>query len=428
MLTLAHRAMLGAASRPKPAAQLITLAGAGTSTESAVAIAVDSSGNRYVAGDTGSPTAGFVAKFDKDGSLLWQRKLTLGVSVNVGAAAINAAGDIFVCCSGRASGSISSGYVCKYSTAGVLQWQRKLTTTVSTWLYSIALDTSGDVYAVGQVSSTKSTSLLAKYSSGGTLQWKNIVSHATDAIDGSGGLSIDAAGNLYYSATHTITSPGNTWGMIVKCSGAGAFLSAHALRTDSYINDSGVTAVDGSGNFYVCGSSRSSFTNQPYVCKFNSSGALQWHRYLSGDSSVTSQLSLTLSSDAESVFVARGKYLLRFGASDGSLVWQRSLTGPAEAIAGYRMAHAAGFLYIPSTLASMPSTGFDALVAKLPDDGSGLGTYGGVIVYSESALTSVAGSPTTATPTFTSTTATHTEAAGDMTDAAGTLTVTPYLP
>lgn len=76
----------------------------------------------------------------------------------------------------------------------------------------------------------------------------------------------------------------------------------------------------------------------------------------------------------------------------------------------------------------MPSTGTDALTTKLPIDGSGLGTYGGVIVYSESALTSVAGSPTTDTPTFTSTTATHTEAAGDMTDAAGTLTVTPYLP
>ena len=75
----------------------------------------------------------------------------------------------------------------------------------------------------------------------------------------------------------------------------------------------------------------------------------------------------------------------------------------------------------------MPSTGRDALTAKLPDDGSGLGTYGTVIVYSEPTLTSNVGSPTSATPTIADAAGSLTEAAGDMTDAAGPLTAIPYL-
>ena len=427
MLTLAHRLMLGAASRPKPPVGLVTLAGASTSTDYGNATVLDSSGNRIVVGYGSSPLTGYVAKLAADGSLLWQRKLSLGISCAVNSAVVDASDNIYAVGLGTPSGSISSGYVAKYNSSGTLLWQRKLTTTVSTNLTSCVLDASGDLYVLGKISAAKETALLAKYSAGGTIQWQRVVSHATNNLQEPAGLSIDSSGNLYFATHQVITANSDTWGLVVKCGTTGSVSQVIARRIDAYGNLMYGAAVDSSGNIYAAGTTRTASVTKPYVAKYNSGGTLQWMRYMSGDTALTFLASVTLSSDGVHVYASGTKYLFKFLASDGSLVWQRSLTGPASAVAGSRMSHASGFLYAASSLASMPSTAQDALTAKLPDDGSGLGTYGSVIVYSEPTLTSNVGSPSSATPTITDAAGTHTEAAGDMTDAAGSLTVTPYL-
>lgn len=430
MLTLAHRAMLGAASRPKPPVSLFTLAGASTSSDIATGTLLDASGNRIVVGYYGSPPAGFVAKLDPDGALLWQRKLSLGVRCFANAGIVNSSGDIYVSGAGRASGTVDSSYIAKYNSSGALQWQRKLTSAVSSSLSSLAIDASGGVYALGSISGTQATALLVKYSAGGAIQWQRVVSHASNSLNGARGLSIDASGNLYFGVEHTISAGSNSWNLVIKCNGSGVVQNCFGLRIGTTNNQVYGTALDASGNIYVSGETTTWGTpvvRRPFVCKLNSSGALQWHRYLTGDENLQALSALTLSSDGVHVYAAGAKYLFKFLSSDGSLVWQRSLTGPGSTTSGDRMAHASGFLYTASALSSMPSTGMDALAAKLPDDGSGTGTYGSVIVYSESALTSNVGSPSTDTPTITDAAGSLTEAAGDMTDAAGTLTITPYL-
>lgn len=427
MLTLAHRAMLGAASRPKPPVQLHTLRSASTGADSAVAVALLSGGDRVIVGNTGSPQAGFVVKVDADGVLVWQRKLSLGSYLAVFNVVTDAAGDIYVVGTGRPSGSINFGYVAKYNASGVLQWQRKLSTSYTVGVNACAVDASGDLYVLAQLSDTKQTALLAKYSSGGAIQWQRVVSHASQSLQAARGLSIDASGNLYFAVQHVITASSDTWGLVVKCSSTGTVSQVIARRIDANGNDMHGTAVDASGNIYACGQTRSASVYKPYLAKFNSSGTLQWMRYMSGDAALQFLSAVRLSDDETHVYAAGTKYLFAFLASDGSLVWQRSLTGPASAVAAFGLAHADGFLYSASGLQSMPSTGNDALSAKLPDDGSGLGTYGAVIVYSESALTSNVGSPSTATPTITDAAGGLTDAAGDMTDAAGALTNTPYL-
>lgn len=428
MLTLAHRAMLGAASRPKPPVQLITLAGPSTSFDFAYGITLDASGNRFVVGTTGSPTAGFIAKLDPDGALLWQRTLALATTMVLFDAVIDASGNVYVCGTGRASGSINSGYVAKYNASGVLQWQRKLSGAKSIDFRKLAIDSSGDVFAVGGYSDTKATALLVKYSSGGALQWQRVISHASNPLTLPNGLSIDASGNLYFGAQHVITSGSDTWGLVVKCNSSGVIQNIYASRIGASSNFVYRTALDASGNIYVCGQTTTTTGSiyRPFVCKFNSAGTLQWHRWLSGDGNLQTLYACTLSSDGVHVYAAGERYLFKFLTSDGSLLWQRSLTGPAAA-QGYGLTHASGFLHVASNLYSMPSTGLDVLAAKLPDDGIGLGTYGSVITYSEPTLTSNVGSPTTATPTITDAAGSYTDAAGDMTDAAGSLTATPYL-
>ena len=430
MLTLAHRAMPGAASRPKPPVQLITLVGPSTSYDTANGITLDASGNRFVVGTTGSPLKGFIAKLDTNGTLQWQRTLALAAYTMLFDAVTDASGNVYVCGSGRASGSINYGYVAKYNASGVLQWQRKLSGAKSISFRKLAVDSSGDVFAVGDYTDTKTTALLVKYSSGGSIQWQRVISHASNSLTGPTGLSFDASGNLYFGVEHTITPVSDSWNMVIKCNGSGVFQSRYATRVGTSTNRVHGTAVDAVGNIYACGETTTSGVpgiQRPCIYKLNSSGALQWHRWFSGDTSFQFLTGLTLSGDAVHLYAAGTKYLFKFLASDGSLVWQRSLTGPASAAAGFRTAHASGFIYYSSGLQSMPGTDGDALTARLPDDGSGTGTYGSVIVYSESALTSNVGSPTTATPTITDAAGSYTEAAGDMTDAAGPLTATPYL-
>lgn len=427
MLTLAHRTMLGAASRPKPPVGLVTLRGAGTVGDSATATCVDSVGNRIVVGTSGSTLFGFVAKLDPDGALLWQRALSLGVTFGATCVAVDSSDAVYVVGSGRPSGTIQFAYVAKYNSSGVLQWQRKLSAAFAVVPSNVVIDSSGNAYLLIRTSDTKATALLIKYSGGGAIQWQRNISHATNSLDAASGLALDASGNLYFAVQHTITLNSDTWGLVVKCGSTGSVSQVIARRIDAYSNYMYSVAVDASGNIYSAGATRTLSVVKPYVAKYNSSGTLQWMRYLSGDVNLQFLTAVELSSDGVHVYAQGLKYLFKFLASDGSLVWQRSLTGPASAGAGIRLAHAGGFLYAASNLQSMPSTGTDALSAKLPDDGSGLGTYGSVIVYAESALTSNVGSPTSATPTITDAAGALTEAAGDMTDAAGSLTVTPYL-
>lgn len=430
MLTLAHRAMLGAASRPKPPVSLVTVRGSGTSTDYARAVVLDSSGNRIFVGYYGGGAGGFIAKFDPSGALLWQRTLTLASSCSVSSVAVDSSGSIFVVGDGRASGSIYSAYIAKYNASGVLQWQRKLTTTVSLFPSACVIDSSGDPIFLLYADATKTYPVLVKYSTGGTLQWQRAISHSSDRILAPNGLFIDSSGALYFAAHHSITNNADTWSLAIKCSSTGSVTAAYAQRIGPISNGVGGLQVDTSGNIYLSGGTLSAGpVYRPFVCKLNSAGVVQWHRWLSGDATFQTMDSsaLQLSSDGAHVYALGEKYIFKFATLDGSLAWQRSLTGPAAVYDGSKADYGSGFLHIARSLTSMPSTGMDALCAKLPDDGSGLGTYGSVIVYSESTLTSNVGSPSTATPTITDAAGSLTDAAGDMTDAAGTLTVTPYL-
>lgn len=431
MLTLAHRAMLGAASRPKPPVQIITLAGSGTSTDNANAVAVGADGSRVVVGYTGSPISAFVVKFDKDGMVLWQRRLSLASRCLATSVVIDAAGGVYIVGDGRVSGSIDTAYIAKFNASGALQWQRKLSTSFTVRAVACAIGGGGDLYCLLDAWGAKTFAVIVKYSSGGALQWQKAISHATNSLSvgsAASAMFVGTSDDIYLCGAHHITNPGDTWGLVVKCNSSGGVQAAFANRIESRSNVVAAVAVDSSGDIYTAGASSSIGVTKPCISRLNSSGAVQWCRWVSGDSALTRIVSVSVSADGLNVYAWGTTHLFNFLTADGSLVWQREISGPAAAGGGlYRMGAEPGFLHISSTLYGMPGTGTDALVAKLPDDGSGLGTYGSAITYSESALTSNVGSPSTATPTITDAAGSLTEAAGDMTDAAGTLTVTPYL-
>jgi hypothetical protein len=423
MLTLAHRMMLGAASRPKNDARIITLAGPSSQLDLGVGIARDADGNLYLAGSGGSTRAGYIVKMGPGGAVVWQRKLSLAGYMDLLAVDVEAVtGAVYVCGQGRASGSVNAGYVAKFSTDGVLQWQRKISAAYTVKPNSVRIDASGNVFVLASMADTVSKTLIVKYSTGGVQQWQRVLSHATEGLVSATNFVIDSSGNLLIADTRRVGAS-DYWPTLIVCNSSGVIQSQVAVRMASNAANYGwAVAVDDSGNMYLAGQTYVSASARAFVCKLNSAGVVQWLRYVTS-SALTRFFAVFVDGDGRVYAVGSDSRVFVFQASDGALVWQREIKASTSMSAGSTAIHADANLHFYATFYTL-SGDTDAGAVSLPDSGEGTGTYGGVITYSESTDTTTAGSPTTATPAFTDAAGSLTEAAGDMTDAAGNLTAT----
>jgi hypothetical protein len=228
-------------------------------------IAVDDSGNLYVAGIS---------------------KVTWGMPINAHA------------------GGIWDGFVAKLNSSGVRQWHTFLGSGDSDGAYDITVDSSGNVYVTGDSYATWGTPLnaytggedafVAKLNSSGALQWHTFL--GSDDYEGANGITVDSSGNIYIIGTGY-----TTWGSPVN---------AHAGRVDAFVaklnGNNGVRqwntflgsgsgdwgygiTVDGSGNVYVSGISEATWGSpvnahaggtDAFVAQLNSSGVLQWNTFL----------------------------------------------------------------------------------------------------------------------------------------------------
>jgi uncharacterized delta-60 repeat protein len=122
-------------------------------------IAVDSSGNCYVTGSTNSTGAGgydvLIAKYNTSGTIQWQRVLGSVNSDQGQGIAVDSSGNCYV--AGYTDGAGVGSYdvlIAKYNTSGTIQWQRVLGGTASDEGYGIAVDSSGNCYVAGYTNST----------------------------------------------------------------------------------------------------------------------------------------------------------------------------------------------------------------------------------------------------------------------------------
>jgi hypothetical protein len=185
-----------------------------TDTPSAYGIAIDSSGNVYVA-------YGYAKKLDSSGNQIWNygaaagaRKVAVDSSGNVYVAYYNASGD---------------AVVKKLNSSGVEVW----TLTDIGYAYDIAVDSSGNVYVAYRQSAGATT--VRKLNSSGTQVW------ALTDLATAQSIAVDSAGNVYvayYNAVGTTS--------VRKLNSSGVQIWA---KTD--IGYAYSIAVDSSGNVYV---------------------------------------------------------------------------------------------------------------------------------------------------------------------------------
>lgn len=154
----------------------------------------------------------------------------------------------------EANPSFSQSYLAKYNSTGVLQWQRRIyhTAGYNVSATTVALDNAGNVFVLcaQDAASSPTTSnhfVVLKYNSSGTLQWKYRYYAPADYNDISpSDMAIDSSGYIYVCAN--VSS--NSRGAMFKLASDGS--QYQQTRFPNYNYGYGC-AVDSSGNFFMCG-------------------------------------------------------------------------------------------------------------------------------------------------------------------------------
>ncbi len=296
--------------------------------DSGQAVALDASGNIYIAGEAGStwgspirPYEGsygsFVAKLDRSGTLVWNTFLGGGDGSDLYGLAVDANGNVYV--AGTSPGTWGSpvrpfsagddAFVAKLSASGGLQWNTFLGGAGADEFDGVALDGSGGIYAAGRSNAAWGSPhgsfaggndivVVKLNSTSGALVWNAFLGSAGN--DGAYGIAADKTGSVYVAGYSDATwgSPARGFAGVLDAFVA-RFDSSGALQWNTFLGGAGSDngrgiGLDGSGDVYVAGQSGADWglpvrgytaSTDSFVAKLNGqNGSLVWHTFLGGTS------------------------------------------------------------------------------------------------------------------------------------------------
>jgi len=252
--------------------------GPGGSEDKPTAIAVDSSGNVYVTGNSVGLLYHDYAtiKYNSAGDTLWIRRYN-GLASDedyATALAIDKDGNVYVTGYSAGTGSLTDCATIKYSSAGVQQWVSLYNGPSNSYDYAFAIsvDVSGNVYIAGTTysSTTLNDYLTVKYNSSGVQQWVQTYNDSINGYDYVNSMSLDGLGNVYIT--------GQSLGFAtVKYNSSGVEQWIRKYNGLGYGNDvASAVKTDLSGNVYVTGNNITLSSSEFATIKYNTSGVQQW--------------------------------------------------------------------------------------------------------------------------------------------------------
>jgi uncharacterized protein (UPF0548 family) len=364
-------------------------------------VAVDSSGNVYIAGYTygsmdGFNTGGFdmfLVKYDAAGTKQWTRQLSTKSGVDIWqvriGVAVDSSGNIYVtgittvALDGNTYAGSYDMFLVKYDSDGNKQWTRQLGTGTYDYGNDVAVDASGNVYVSGSTygSLDGNTSagdwdmFLVKYDSEGQKQWTKQL--GTGTTDYGFGVAVDNSGNIYVSGSTYGNLGGVQYGgydmFLVKYNSAGDVQWTKQMGStdsDSALSGCRVAVDSTNGYVYITGDTLGSIDGQPfsgnydvYLMKYDVDGNYQWTRMLGGTST---DAGLNVAVDADGyVYVTGTAYSTPFGGIDkswdydmflvkydsvGNRQWTRIQEGANSTDFGQGVAVGAnGYIYVTGT-------------------------------------------------------------------------------
>jgi hypothetical protein len=294
--------------------------------EIASGLALDSTGNLYLAGVTyeswGAPVRAFggtkdafAAKLDGNGNLIWNTFLGSSADDSGNAVAVDAAGNVYL--SGYSSatwaspvGAHNGGYdafVAKLDESGTLVWNTFLGSIGSDHANALAVDVSGNVYVAGfstapwgspvrAFNGVDDSAFAAKLDPTGVLTWNTFLGGGAATASG---VAVDAGGNVYVSGFCRFASwgspvrpfSGNQDAYAAKLDANGALTWNTFLGAVDVSTASNAVAVDASGHVYLTGFSDGTWGSpvRPFnagytvfAAQLDSNGALAWNTFLGG--------------------------------------------------------------------------------------------------------------------------------------------------
>jgi len=301
-------------------------------------VAVDSSGNIYVAGYTagnldGNTSAGnedmILIKYNPAGIKLWTRQLGSSNNDEALGVGVDGSGNVYVAgaTSGDFDGHTHIGsfdiFLVKYNTDGVKQWSRQMGTAATDEAYALTVDSSGNSYITGLTAGNLDGNtnagvedmFLVKYDTAGTKQWTKLL--GTSSKDYGYGVAVDGDGNIYVAGTTEGSMDGNTSAggediFLVKYNAAGTLQWIRQMGSSTDDEIWGI-AMDASGSIFIVGSTDGPIDGNTnagswdmFLVKFNSSGIRQWTRQL-GTTDNDEGLAVTVD-NVGSVFVTGYSY------------------------------------------------------------------------------------------------------------------------
>ncbi len=128
--------------------------------------------------ESNSSSQSFVAKFDLNGNLVWERAFAPGLPTFLSRLAVDAAGNVTAVGS---ADNAQSFLVLQYDSAGTLSWQypASLSSNLTQYLADVAMDSDGNIYAVGTRESGvfEADIITLKLSPAGVVVWEKMVNN-----------------------------------------------------------------------------------------------------------------------------------------------------------------------------------------------------------------------------------------------------------
>jgi hypothetical protein len=258
--------------------------GPGKADDYATAVAVDGSGNVFVAGQScgtnGNSDYATVA-YSGAGVPLWTNRYNGPGNLYdaASAVAVDSNGNVYVTGSSVRSGSVDYATI-KYSGAGVPLWTNRYS---SGRARALSVDGGGNVLVTGDSPGLGGVYdyVTIKYSGGGVPLWTNRYDGPGKADDYAGAIAVDSNGNVFVTGSSPGGGSGNDYATIAYSS-VGLPLWTNRYdgpgKADDYAT---AVAVDGSGNVFVAGQSYGHNGNSDYATvAYSGAGVPLWtNRY-----------------------------------------------------------------------------------------------------------------------------------------------------